>query len=116
MREYENALDDFNGLKEYVELMATSPDRQFEWLVEHGYPTSELWNQLADAVPGWFPFMRQHIAVSRELETAIQDLLASLDTTAPECWGDELDNLRHPDWDRIRELAQVALELFPQPN
>jgi hypothetical protein len=81
MSDYENAVGQLGGIKEYVELLAAPAEVQFKWLVENGYATAELWNQLSDAVPAWLPFLREHVEVSADLEDALLDLLEFLNST-----------------------------------
>ncbi|MFL6022177.1 MAG: hypothetical protein ACJ72O_02470 [Marmoricola sp.] len=87
-------------------------DQQYEWLAQRGLPTSEMWGQLDDAVPAWLPFLREHVAVSGELEGSLISLLEFLDSTRGPAWGDELEALQRPEWDEIRTRARQVLALF----
>lgn len=113
MSDLENAVSSYQTIRRYVEILASSPEVQFDWLVENGYTTAEMWDQLDGSVPSWFPFLRLHVAVSEDLEHALLDFLAFLETTDHgEVWGDEIESLRLPVWDEIRRRASAVLPLF----
>lgn len=112
MGDYESALGSVRIMEECVGLLAAPAKLQYRWLVQNGYPTSELWNQLDAAVPSWFPVIREHLELSNEVEDALVDLLSFLDTTEDPAWGDDLDALQNPAWDHIRERALAVLALM----
>jgi hypothetical protein len=113
MSDYENAVGQREAIKDYVEMHAAPTDVQYRWLVDEGYPTAELWNQLGHAVPYWFDFLREHDQIAQGLEDALLGLMKVLEESDHGIvWGDELISLQQPEWDVIRDRAREVLLLF----
>ena len=97
-------------LRECVVILAAEPRDQLAWLDAHGFPVVEMWAQLEDAVPGWFPRLEENGQITEAGKAAVialLDVLRSHDN--PALWEDEVLSLQEPEWQQIRAQARSAL-------
>jgi hypothetical protein len=105
-----------------VAILAASPEDQERWLLDDRVPApvDELAPQFDDAVPGWFPRLKQHDLLSPAAEQALNSLAQAFESMRKP--GDHsLWEVRalyeRLEWEHIRRLASTALlELREEPH
>ena len=114
--EGDHSAANYDWVREEVVMLGKPADDQYAYLVENGYPTTELLEQFFAVVPGFLPFLLARGRISESDAAVLVDFEQFLiQTVCPKPWGDERDVLDDPLWKLARQRAAEVLELIPPP-
>lgn len=110
----------YNQLREMVAILAAPAEEQISYLLAtHSAPVDELYQQLDESIPSWFPRLRRHGLVNEEIEGSLvrlDDALEKMmDLDDPDLWEDGALSDRQ-EWKHIREIAGSTLALIGPPK
>jgi hypothetical protein len=102
----------FNQLHEMAAVLAAPADDQIRYIMSSlglPVPVDELYLQLDDSVPSWFPWLRPNHLIDDQAEAALRN------TEGLRLWED--DALYHrQEWEQVRKLAESTLDLMGPPK
>jgi hypothetical protein len=107
----------FNQLREMVGVLAAPADGQIKYMrtLRHPVPVDELYLQLDDSVPSWFPRLRRHNMLDDQVEESLLKLHDALERMREDgdlgLWEDSALYVR-PEWEHVRDIARSALALM----
>lgn len=111
------AVNLFNQVVDSVSVLASPAESQEEWARTGSWPKQEMRLQLADAVPGWFPRLREDCLIDSFDEEALRRLNDHLTSMAsqPELFRTWSAVRDAPEWQEARALAAAALASLRRP-
>lgn len=103
-------------LEEDVALIAADPREQEAWAERRNVPAEEIALQFYDAVPLWFPRLRENGLIDGADERALADLNRYLENVQGNLFFDG-PSVRDsaPEWETVRRLAARALASLRRP-
>lgn len=111
------AINLLNQIVDLVSLLASPVEAQQDWATAGGWPKEEMRLQLDDAVPDWFPRLREDRLIDSLDEEALRRLSDQLTSMASDrelfhSWSAVREA---PEWQEVRVRAAAALTSLRRP-